>query len=389
MAYDFDKIVDRRGSGCFKYDALKALYSRDDLLSLWVADMDFEAAPCIQRAMKLRLEHGVFGYNLRMPDYYAAVSYWVKKRYGWHVKRDWIVNTPGVVPAINLAVLSLTRPDDKILIQTPVYRPFFNAVTDHDRCLLTNPLKLVNGKYQIDQEDFERKIRQASLFILCNPHNPVGRVWDEYELQFMGDLCKRYDVPIVSDEIHADIIYEGKEFRGLGSLERYLDLTITCISPAKSFNIAGLSSAVAIIPNHRMRKSVNDLNEHLHLYMGNSFGIEALKAAYSEGEDWLEELLAYLENNRNYLMDYISTNLPMLKMIKPESTYLAWLDFGELGLDDNALFDFLTNKARLALDPGRKYGVDGSGFSRLNFGCSKALLVEAMQRLSDAVKEGF
>jgi len=389
MPYDFDKVVERRGSGCFKYDALKALYSREDLLSLWVADMDFEAAPCIQAALKQRLEHGVYGYNLRMPDYYATISYWVKKRYGWHVKRDWIVNTPGVVPAINLAVLSLTRPDDKILIQTPVYRPFFSAVTDHDRCLLTNPLKLVNGKYQIDQEDFERKIRQASLFILCNPHNPVGRMWDEYELQFMGDLCKRYDVPIVSDEIHADIVYEGKQFRGLGSLERYHDLSITCISPAKSFNIAGLSSAVAIIPNHRVRKGVNDLNEHLHLYMGNSFGIEAMKAAYSEGEEWLTELLAYLEGNRNYLMEYINSKLPMLKMIKPESTYLAWINFNELGLDDNALFDFLTNKARLALDPGRKYGVDGSGFSRLNFGCPRSILEEAMQRLSDAVKAGY
>jgi len=389
MAFDFDKIVDRRGSGCFKYDALKALYSREDLLSLWVADMDFEVAPCIKEALQSRLDHGVFGYNLRMQDYYAAIAHWVKSRYGWYIKRDWMVNTPGVVPAINLAVLSLTRPEDKILIQTPVYRPFFNAVTDHDRCLLTNPLRLEKGRYLIDQEDFERKIRQASMFILCNPHNPVGRVWDVQELECMAELCKRYDVPIVSDEIHADILFDGQPFRSLGSMERYHDLLVTCISPAKSFNIAGLSSAVAIIPNHRIRKSINDLNEHLHLYMGNSFGIEALKTAYSDGGPWLDELLVYLEANRDYLMDYIGSQLPMLRMIKPESTYLAWIDFNELGLDDNALFDFLTNKARLALDPGRKFGVDGSGFSRLNFGCSRSILEEAMQRLSAALKEGY
>lgn len=389
MPFDFDRIVDRRGSGCFKYDALKALYSREDLLSLWVADMDFEVAPCIKEAMQARLDHGVFGYNLRMQDYYLAVIDWLQKRYGWYVKRDWIVNTPGVVPAINMAVLSLTRPEDKILIQTPVYRPFFNAVTDNDRALLTNPLRLENGRYQIDMEDFERKIRQASLFILCNPHNPVGRMWTEAELQFMGDLCKRYDVPIVSDEIHGDLIYDGQSFRSLGSLEKYHDILITCISPAKSFNIAGLSSAAAIIPNHRIRKGINDMNEHLHLYMGNSFGIEALKAAYTLGEEWLAELLAYLQDNRDYLMGYIESELPMLRMIRPESTYLAWIDFGELGLDDNALFDFLTNKARLALDPGRKFGVDGSGFSRLNFGCPRSILEEAMRRLSDAIREGY
>lgn len=386
MEFDFDQIIDRKGTGCFKYDALKTLYGRDDILSLWVADMDFKVAPCIEEVMKARLEHGVFGYNFRLEDFYFTVMDWIKNRYGFSVKKDWIINTPGVVPAINMAVLSLTRPDDKILIQTPVYRPFFNAVTDHNRCLLTNPVIRENGSYQIDREDFERKIRQSSLFILCNPHNPVGRVWTEEELRFMGELCKRYDVPIVSDEIHCDIVYEESKFISMGALEEYHGLLIACISPAKSFNLAGLGSALAVVPNQRLHKALNDLNQALHLFTGNTFGIEGIRTAYSEGEGWLDALIKYLQGNRDYVVEYITRHLPVLSVNKPEGTYLAWIDFGKLGLDDSALFDFLTNKARLALDPGRKYGINGSGFSRLNFACPRAVLEEAMSRLDNAIR---
>ncbi len=387
QGYDFDKVIDRRGSGCFKYDALKPLYGREDLLSLWVADMDFEVAPCIRDALARKLEHGVFGYNFRLPDYYSAIRDWVRRRYQWEISDEWIVSTPGVVPAINLAVLALTKPTDRILIQTPVYRPFFNAVTDHDRCLLTNTLIYENNQYKLDFDDFERKIKQASLFILCSPHNPIGKVWSREELEFMLELCARHGVPVISDEIHADIIYPGHEFVSTGALSKNVESVISCLSPAKSFNIAGLSSASVVIRNPRLRKKISDLNEHLHLYLGNTFGVEAVKAAYNSGEEWLLELLKYLDGNRQYLQDFIGSELPMLTMVPPQGSYLAWIDFSELGMDDSALFDFLTNKAKIALDPGRKFGVDGSGFSRLNFGCRRAILEEAMDNLKKAIME--
>lgn len=387
MSFDFDKTIDRRNSGCFKHDALKKLYGRDDLISLWVADMDFAAAPCIQEVLQKRWEHGVYGYNLRADSFYASVQAWASKRYGWEVEKDWIVNTPGVVPAINMAVLTLTQATDKILIQTPVYRPFFNAVTDHGRCLLTNPLIYDDGNYRIDKKDFEAKIRQASLFIMCNPHNPVGRVFTQEELSFMAELCKRYDVPIVCDEIHADIIYDNSRFRGLGSMKSYDELLIACFAPSKSFNLAGLATAVTIIPNPKLRKQIESLNNSLHLFTGNTFGICALQAAYTCGEPWLKALISYLDVNRKYVKAYIDQHLPMLNVNLPEGGFLSWIDFSALGMDDNTLFDFLTNEAKVALDPGRKFGVDGSGFSRLNFACPRSYLEEAMSRLSGAINK--
>ena len=386
MKFDFDKVIDRKGTGCFKHDALTQLYGRDDLISLWVADMDFPAAPCIQEVLQKRLEHGIYGYNFRADSFYEAVQTWTSKRYGWEVEKDWIITTPGVVPAINLAVLTLTKPKDKILIQTPVYRPFFSAIENHDRCLLTNPLINDNGYYRIDEKDFEAKIRQASLFILCNPHNPVGRVFTAEELSFMGDLCKRYNVPIVSDEIHADIVFNGLQFRGLGSMKSYDDVLIACISPSKSFNIAGLSTAVTIVPNPKLRKQIDDLNNSLHLFTGNTFGICAFEAAYTCAEPWLEALIQYLDGNRKYIKSHIDLHLPMLKVNLPEGSFLSWIDFSALGMNDNDLFDFLTNKARVALDPGRKFGLDGSGFSRINFACPRSYLEEAMRRLTYAIK---
>ncbi|HPV14730.1 MAG TPA: MalY/PatB family protein, partial [Candidatus Cloacimonadota bacterium] len=352
----------------------------------WLADMDFPAAPCIQEVLKKRIEHGICGYNYRSDAFFEAVQGWASKRYGWEIERDWIIHTPGVVPAINLAVLALTQPKDKVLIQTPVYRPFFNAVEDHDRCLLTNPLINDNGYYRIDRKDFEAKIRQASLFILCNPHNPVGRVFTTEELSFMADLCKRYNVPVLSDEIHADIIYDNLPFRGLGSMKSYEDVLITCMSPSKSFNIAGLCTALTIIPNPKIRKQIDDLNTRLHLFGGNTFGIIALQAAYTCAEPWLTAMIQYLDGNRKYVKSYIDERLPMLKVNLPEGGFLSWIDFSGLGMNDNDLFDFLTNKARVALDPGRKFGVDGSGFSRLNFACPRSCLEEAMRRLNLAIQ---
>ncbi len=389
MKFDFDRVIDRRGSGCFKYDALTMLYGRDDLLSLWVADMDFAIAPAIREALQKRLDHGVFGYNLRLPVFYEVVGNWVERRYGLKIEADWIVHSPGIMPAVNLAVMQFTQPGDGVVIQTPVYRPFHDAVKAHGRVLLTNPLLCRNGCYSIDFDDLERKLRLAKLFILCNPHNPVGRLWSKEDQLRLGSLCRKHKVPIVSDEIHADIVYDGLKATSIAALEDFADNSIVCVSPAKSFNLAGLSSAVIIVKNPALRQPLAKLIENLHLYIGNSFGIEAVIAAYRDADDWLAELLAYLQNNRDYLAEYLSRELPLLKLATPESTYLAWIDFRALGMEDDALMGWLVEKARLALDPGTKFGAEGSGYMRLNFGCPRPLLTAALESLTEAVRKEF
>jgi cystathionine beta-lyase len=386
MKYDFDRVVDRRGSGCFKYDALKMLYGREDLLSLWVADMDFAVAPAIVEALQKRLSHPVFGYNLQLPAYYDAIIRWVGSNYGFRIERDWILNSPGVMPAVNLAVMQLTDPCDGIVIQTPVYRPFYKAVLDHGRKLLENPLVFANGRYEIDFDDLERKLRQARMFILCSPHNPVGRLWSVEELGRIGTLCRQYGVKVVSDEIHADLVYDGKKALSIASLEDFADISICCYSAAKSFNLAGLATAAIVVRDPELRKPLASMIEKLHLYTGNSFGIAALAAAYTEGADWLRELMAYLQANRDYLCQVVGEEIAPLRIVKPEATYLAWLDFRELGLDDQGIANLLINRAGLALDPGPKFGTGGSGFQRLNFACPRSILTEALERLSAAIK---
>ncbi|MDD4223589.1 MAG: PatB family C-S lyase [Candidatus Cloacimonetes bacterium] len=387
MNHNFDRLSDRRGSGCFKYDALKMIYGRDDLIPLWVADMDFPVAPAIREALQKRLDHGIFGYNLRLESFYEAVLNWVEKQYGLKATRDWILSSPGVMPAISLAVSVFTKPGEGVLIQTPVYRPFHNAVTDQGRTLLSSPLVLREGRYEIDFEGFERQLRQARLFILCSPHNPVGRLWSEEELRRMGRLCQRHGVLVISDEIHADLVYEGKKAISIAALDDFAGNSICCVSPAKSFNLAGLASAVVLVKDATRRELLSAAISRYHLYMGNSFGIDAMIAAYRDADDWLLELLAYLDGNRKFLLETFAEELPQLKMHKPEATYLAWIDFRGLDLPDAAISDLLVNKARLALDPGLKFGDEGSGFQRLNFACPRSLLQEAVERLKQAFNE--
>ncbi|HRQ99202.1 MAG TPA: MalY/PatB family protein [Candidatus Syntrophosphaera sp.] len=387
MKYDFDTVIDRRGSFCFKYDGLKEVYGREDLIPLWIADMDFQVAPQIKAAMQKRLDHGIFGYNQRLPIYYETVINWAKKRYGYEPQEDWIMTSPGIMPAVNLAVMQLTEPGDSVLIQTPVYQPFFSAVTAHNRKLVTNSLIPENGHYEIDFEDFEKKLKEVKLFILCSPHNPVGRRWTDEELFRMGTLCRQYNVPIISDEIHGDLVYNGAGSRSIAALEGMLDNLIVCFSPAKSFNLAGLATAIIIAKNPALREPLDTMLENLHLYMGNTFGIIALTAAYRESEDWLEELICYLQGNRDFLVDYIQAELPQLKVNTPEATYLAWIDFSYLGLTDDEVQKLLIEKAGIVLEPGIKYGIEGSGFQRLNFGCPRKTLSLALERMKKAIKE--
>jgi cystathionine beta-lyase len=377
----FDTVIDRRNSGCFRYDALNMIYGRSDLLSLWVADMDFAVSDEIQQALAKRAQHPVYGYNLRLPDFYQAVIQWQQKRFGWNTKEDWILAVPGIVPGLSLTVLSLTEPGDGVLILSPVYTPFYNAATDHGRMLLTSSLISAEGVYSIDWDDFEAKLKQSKLFILCTPHNPVGRVWSEEELCKIGHLCLKHKVTVFSDEIHEDLIFTGNKHIPFASLENFAEITITGISPAKSFNIAGLATAVLMISNPNLRNPVKELSEKLHLFMGNSFGIVALIAAYKDSEAWLEELLGYLHGNRKLIIDYVDKELTGVQVSPIEGTYLAWLDFREWNLTAKELQDTMVNKALLALDPGIRFGIEGSGFMRLNFGCPRSILQEALTRI--------
>jgi len=387
MKYDFDTIYDRRDSGCFKYDALKMIYGRDDLIPLWVADMDFAVSPEIQAAIRSRTQHPIYGYNLRLPEFYDAVIDWQSKRFQWQIEKDWIIAVPGVVPAIALAILGLTEPNDGVLIQTPVYAPFAATILAHHRTLITNPLIEDRGIYSIDFADFESKISKARLFILCNPHNPVGRVFNGEELTRMGEICRRHQVSIFSDEIHADIVYEGFKHMPIASLPGMSDIVVTGFSPAKSFNIAGLSTAIAVAENPKLRNPIHYLNQNLHIYLGNSIGIAALIAAYRDSEAWLEELLAYLQGNRDYVSDYLSRHMPDIGMTPQEGTYLAWLDFRRTGLSDMELENMMLNDARIALNDGPGFGVEGRGFMRLNFACPRAVLTEALSRINKALKD--
>lgn len=383
----FDIPIDRRGTGCFKYDALEALFGRSDLLSMWVADMDFAVSDEIQRALTMRCEHPVHGYNLRLDSFYDAIINWQMRRFNWTVKREWIIAVPGLMPGLTEVVQTLTDPHDGIVISTPVYRPFYNAVTDFGRKLLISPLINTQGVYSIDWENLEQNLKQARMLILCSPHNPLGRVWSKAELLQLGHLCRKYGVLVFADEIHEDIIYPGFSHIPFSSLEDFGEFTITGISPAKSFNIAGLATAVLVIPNYELFKEVNTLNEKMHLYMGNSFGIKALIAAYNQSEAWLEELLSYLNGNRQLLTEFVLNKLPGVVLSPLEGTYLAWLDFRAWGLSATDLQAKMINKARLALDPAHKFGDEAGGFLRMNFSCPKARIKEALERIHALYKE--
>ncbi|MEN6445510.1 MAG: PatB family C-S lyase [Candidatus Cloacimonas sp.] len=381
MQSKFDKIIDRHNSGCFKYDALNMLFGKSDLIPLWVADMDFAVSDAILNAFAERIKHPVFGYNLRLNDFNEAIISWEQRRFGWNIQKDWIIATPGIVPAISLTVLSLTEPGDGVLIQTPVYHPFYEAVTDHNRKLLTSPLTNENGVYSIDWMDFENKLKQAKLFILCSPHNPVGRVWTKAELSQMGNLCAKYKVPVFADEIHSDIVYPGYKHIPFASIDNFTDFCLTGLSPSKSFNIAGLATAVVVISNSEIRNKISSLNTKLHLYLGNSFGIIALIAAYNDSEGWLDELLCYLDGNRKMLTEFVNSELPGVVVSPIEGTFLAWMDFRNWGYKEDELQSAMINKAGLALEVGSDFGKEGEGFLRFNFGLPRIKMEYALNRI--------
>lgn len=390
MSKTFDERIDRRGTNSLKYDFAAERGKPEDVLPLWVADMDFKVPPAVTEVLEKTVRHGIFGYSESKRGYFDALQKWYSERFDWSPEPEWLVKTPGVVYAICMAVRALTQPGDAVLIQRPVYYPFTEAIKQNGRVLVNNPLVYRDGKYRIDFTDFEEKIIQnhVKLFILCSPHNPVGRVWKAEELIRLGDICVRHGVLIVSDEIHADFVYKGFRHHVFAGLKpEFSDCTVTCTAPSKSFNLAGLQVSNIFIANHRIRNLFQEEIRKSGFSQLNVMGLAACQAAYENGRDWLEELKEYLAGNLDFTRRFLAERLPGIRLVEPEGTYLLWLDCTGLGLTEEALEDLIVNRARLWLDPGSIFGPEGAGFERINIACPRSTLEQALQQLDRAVHQ--
>jgi cysteine-S-conjugate beta-lyase len=386
MQYNFDEKINRKNTASVKWDFAEKFIGARNVLPMWVADMDFRTPDFIVSSVRKRAEHEVFGYTMRPESYYHSIIEWIKKKHGWHIDRDWIVYSPGVVPAINLAVMAFTKPGDKVIVQPPVYFPFFSAVTRHNRQLVYNPLKLLNGRYTFDLEGLENKIDdQTRMLILCNPHNPTGRAWSRNELAGLGEICLKNNILIVSDEIHSDLVFEPYKHTVVANIsDKLAKKTITMMAPSKTFNLAGLATASVIISDSSLRARFSAMIEKLHLGMGNLFGMVASEAAYTHGEAWLKQMMDYVHGNIIFMSDFLNQNMPDIQLIKPEATYLVWLDFRKLGLSNDGLNQFIKDKARLGLNDGTMFGPGGEGFQRMNVACPRLYVEKAVRSLQQA-----
>ena len=386
--YDFDRVIDRRDTDSIKFDFAEAFGLPADALPMWVADMDFPAPEPVLNAARAAVDHGIFGYTGVRQDYYDAVTGWFERRFGWHTEKDWIVYTPGVVFALSMAIRALTTPGDAVLIQPPVYRPFFQMVEKNGRRIVENPLIYENGRYAIDFDGFEQAIadNNVKMYILCSPHNPVGRVWTREELRAVGEICRRHGVMVVSDEIHCDFTWPDHPHTPfIEAVPEWADRTIVCTAPSKTFNLAGLQVSNLFIPSREIREKVQAEIDNTGWSGLNNVGLAACKAAYNEGAEWLDALKDYLRANVAFMGGYLRDNLPMLKLIEPEGTYLAWVDCSALGLSPEQLHDLIANKARLWLDDGNIFGKQGEQFQRFVLACPRATLSEGLDRLAQAI----
>ena len=382
MKYNFDELIDRRGTDALKLEALLPRWGREDLIPMWVADMDFRTPPFIVEVIKKRIECESFGYTEKPHAWYQSIIDWQQRRHQWTITKEMISFVPGVVPAIVMAVEAFTQVGDPVLIQPPVYYPFAAAIRNTGRKVVTNPLLLKDEQYQIDFEDFEEKAKTCKLFILCNPHNPGGRVWTKDELERLASICLKHKVLMISDEIHADLTLPPYQHTPLATLSKEVaENCVTFSSASKTFNMAGLASAYAVIPNAEIRQKFLDKTVGYMLTDGNVFAFQTTVAAYEQGEEWLSQLLSYIQGNINYLTQYIDQHLPKVKYIVPQASYLVFLDFRELGLSQKELVSLCTNQAHLALVDGSVFGKEGTGFMRINLASPRSVIEKAAQQL--------
>lgn len=382
MKYNFDKLISRRGTDSYKWDSTNS----EEVLPMWVADMDFHTAPVIVDALRHRVEHGIFGYT-RVPDsYYEAVTDWFSRRHDWEINREWMIYTSGVVPAVSAIIKALTTPGDKVLVQTPIYNCFFSSIRNNGCEIVSSPLQKMGDTYRIDFDDLEQKVadEKVKVMLLCNPHNPVGRVWMREELTRIGDICLRYGVTVVSDEIHCELIFPGHIYTPFASLsDEFLQHSVTCISPSKTFNMAGLQIANIVCADDDMRRKIDkaiNINEVCDV---NPFGVIATIAAYNEGEEWLKQLLDYLHENYICMWNFCREYLPDFPITRLEGTYLVWMDCHALGIPSEELEQRLIEEVGLWLNSGTMYGVEGEGFMRWNIACPRARLLDGLERFQN------
>ena len=385
MKYNFDEVIDRGGTAAIKWEGLQELWGRTDLIPLWVADMDFATAPFVTEAIKKRCEHPVLGYTSKPDSYYQAIINWNKVRYGLEVEKEMIQFVPGIVPGLGMALNTFTQKGDKVMIQPPVYGPFHWLNTRGDRTLVTNPLKLVDGMYRMDMEAFRRDVKGCKVFILCNPHNPGGVVWTEEELKEVAEICYEEGVLVFSDEIHADLTLPPQKHRPFAMVSEKARMnSVTFMSPSKAFNMPGLTASHALVFNSKLRRKFHAYLESCELDLGHVFAFLAVESAYSHGTEWLDQCLAYIQGNIDYVDEFTKQNTPKIKVIRPQASFLVWLDCREMGLSQDALNDFFIDKAHLALNNGVAFGEEGEGFMRLNVASPRSVLEQAMKQLADA-----
>ncbi len=385
MKYDFDEIVPREHTDCFKFDNVKEIFGTEDVIPMWIADMDFRTPPFIVETIRKRLEHEVLGYTFTSSSWKPAIQSWVSRRYGWDVSPGEIGFVGGIVPAISFALQCFTAPGDKVLIQPPVYPPYHNVTKELGRTLVTNPLKLVNGQLEVDFTDFEEKVKGCKLFLLCNPHNPCGRVWSKAELQRMCDICVQNNVLIVSDEIHCDMTLKGFTHIPFATVsDDAKNNSITFMAASKTFNIAGLKSSYHIIQNEGLRKQYNEFLRKNELDSAHLFATAPVATAYNEGDEWLSQMLEYVEANIDYMEEYLKANMPKLDMIRPQASFLVFLDARGLGLPHDELVRFFIREAKVGMNDGATFGEGGSGFMRMNLGCPRSVLKKALGQIKSA-----
>ena len=387
MKFNFDKIIDRTNNFSAKWSEMNKNFGTNNLLPMWVADMDFLTAPCVMEALKDRLEQGIFGYTTRPSSYNESIVNWLDNRFSWKINQEWLMFSPAVITSISLLIQNLTQKNDKIMIQEPVYSPFHSIVESNERNLVISPLvKLDDGSYVMDYEDIEAKIKDVKVFILCNPHNPVGRVWTREELTRLGEICLKHNVLVISDEIHSDIILKNHKHTPFASISKeFSENTITCMAPTKTFNLAGLQSSFLVISNPYYYEVMDKAFSILDIKRNNAFSLVATEAAYNYGEDWLYELIKYIEDNVDFAIDYIKNHMPQLKVKKPEGTYLLWVDFSNLNVDKEDLKNALINKGRIALSDGSSFGIGGDGYYRINLACPRSMVLEGLKRIEFAI----
>jgi len=388
--YNFDEIVDRKNTCSAKWDGTDKLFQKEDLLSMWVADMDFLSPRPIIEAIIRRAKHGIFVYTFLTSQFYEAVINWFRWRDNWTLDKSWIYYAPGVLPGISFSVQAFSNPGDKIIVQNPIYTPFYHIIKNTDRKILLNPLKLSNGRYEMDFKDLKAKARhpRAKLMILCNPHNPTGRVWTKEELTALGEICLENQILVIADEIHCDLIYPGYKYTPFASISsEFAQNSITCNSPSKTFNLPSLKIANVIIKNPELRTKFSKIRQIHHITAPNCFASAVVEAAYNECEDWVDELMLYITENLEFLKNFIKENIPEVKVIEPEGTYLVWLDFRELGFGRKELNKILFDKAKVALWEGYLFGKGGKGFERINIACPRSILKEGLNRIATAIKD--